>query len=109
MRAACLARFQARPEVAEENPIPIAPGTAETLLEALKEPRRRQLLALAERPRKRSGDPSPGVDERGRRNIGFRQHRRCRLYSLCGGLPLLWAQVEFERPGLSDIRSKASA
>src|SRR5208337_3243460 len=103
-RAAGLTRLQARPEVAEEDPIPIALGAAENLLQALKEPRRSQLLALAERLRERNADPSPGAGERVRRDIGFRLGRRCGLYSGRGKIALVRAQVEFERPGLRDIR-----
>ena len=78
------------------------------MLQALDEPGRRELFTLAERLCKGCADPLFGLGQHGRRNIGLslrlaRQRRNRR------GAPLLRPQIEFERPGLRDLRGEAAA
>ena len=83
-----LARRQAGPKVAEQGGIPFAFRATENLLQALDDPRRRELFTLAERRCKGCADPLFGLGQRGWRNIGLslrlgRQRRNRR------GAPLL--------------------
>jgi len=59
--------------------------------------------------RERGADPPPGASELVRRDIGVRLRLRCRLSSRRGKIALVRAEVEFERPGLRDLRGEAAA